>query len=146
MHLEHLQAPRWLYYPKELTKPKTDRSCLRDRITLSIIQTPLKALNQSLVTCGLQEMQSSPSLQEQIKEVNGPGTIKNEDNMKKNHSIVLFSIFRIIPWRQVLLQALPLKKKRKVKVVHTEIDPSQTEVQPNEYWNGFQSNIGTTCR
>lgn len=72
-------------------------------------------------------------------------TMKNEDNMKENHSIVLLCIFRIIPGRQDLLQALPLQKKRKANVVHTEIDPSQTDVQPNTYLNGFQSNRGTTC-
>lgn len=58
--------------------------------------------------------------------------------MKKNHSIVLLCIFRITPSRQALLQALPLKKKGKAKVVHAGIDPSQSDAQPNGYSNGFQ--------
>lgn len=58
--------------------------------------------------------------------------MKNEDSIKKNHSIMSLCIFRTIPGRQTLLQALPLEKKRNLKVIDTETVPSQTYAETND--------------
>jgi len=47
--------------------------------------------------------------------------MKNEDSIKTNHTILSLCIFKIIIGRQTILQALPLEKKRDLKVVDIEI-------------------------
>lgn len=58
--------------------------------------------------------------------------MKNEDSIKKNHSILSLCIFRTICGRQALLQALALEKKRNLKVIDTETVPSQTYAETND--------------
>ena len=59
--------------------------------------------------------------------------------MKNEDSILSLCSFRIIPGRQTLLQALPLEKKRNLKIFHIEIVPSQTDAEPCDCSNRFQS-------
>lgn len=52
-------------------------------------------------------------------------------------------MFRKIPGREAFMQALPLEIKRNLKVIDIEIVPLQTDTEPNDYSNRFQSDKGT---